>query len=164
MKKLLGILFLTITTVFFTACDNNEGPFETRRENGHKVLYSNEKLAKGMIQNTWYNYNSGDTVVTAIYYVDKGIPAGDFSLYDRNGKLVINAEGKWKNNLFNGKIEEKDGTVAEGEFNINKDFIVSYEGLNVYDFSYDTLVSGNFKNKKYNFSKKNNKYDKKYIE
>lgn len=163
MKKLLGVL-LVLMSLIFTGCDNNEGPFEIKRENGHKVLYSNGKLAKGMIQSTWYDYNSGESVVTSTYYVEKGIPAGDFTLYDRRGNMLLKAEGKWKDGLFNGKIEERNGTKAVGDFNISKDLIISYDGLGTSDFSYKTLVNGTLKNEYYNFSKKNNKYDKEYIE
>jgi antitoxin component YwqK of YwqJK toxin-antitoxin module len=128
MKKLLKFLFLIITTIFFIACDNNDGPFETRRENGHKVLYSGGKLAKGMIQSTWYDFKSGETVVTATYYVDKGIPAGNFTLYDQRGNLILSFEGKVEDNLFKGEMTLTDLGKANGQFNINPDWILEYDG------------------------------------
>lgn len=128
MKKLLGILLLVMTTLFFTACDNNEGPFEIKRENGHKVLYSNGKLAKGMIQNTWKDFTSGETVIVSEYYVEKGIPMGNFNLYDQSGNLVLTFKGNVKNELFIGEMLLADSGKATGEFNLNPDWILGYDG------------------------------------
>lgn len=129
MKKILKLLIGLIITVTFVACDNNDGPFEIKRENGHKVIYSNGKLAKGMIESTWYDFNSGETVVTSTYYVEKGIPAGDFTLYDRNGNTVATFKGKVKNELFVGKMTgEISDDKSSGEYNLNPDWLISYDG------------------------------------
>lgn len=140
MKKLLGVL-LVLTALIFTGCDNNEGPFEIRREDGHKVLYSNGKLAKGMIKTTWYDYNSGETVVVSEYYVDKGVPAGNFILYDRKGEKLISFEGEVKNGLFIGKMTRDTENYSvntgeyipykkrsKGEYTLNPDWLLTYDG------------------------------------
>ena len=164
MKKLLGILFLTITTVFFTACDNNEGPFETRRENGHKVLYSNGKLAKGMIQNTWKDFTSGETVVVSEYYVEKGIPMGNFNLYDQSGNLVLTFKGDVKNELFIGEMLSADSGIATGEFNLNPDWILGYDGSYEYvqsaqNIPTTVLFNGNAETNSEKVTMKNGKKD-----
>ena len=85
MKKLMFIFTLLL---FLMGCDNNEGPFTSRMENGKKVLYSGDKLAKGWIEKTINDYNTGNNVKISEIYFDKGIPAGDFKLYSINGDLL----------------------------------------------------------------------------
>ena len=137
MKKLFGILLVLITLIF-TGCDNNKGPFEIKRENGNKVLYSNGKLAKGMIKNTWHDYNSNETVTVSEYYVNEGVPAGNFNLYDREGNKLVSFEGEVKNGLFIGKMTGVNNTYvnstntyktnSEGEYNLNPDWLLTYDG------------------------------------
>ena len=174
MKKLLGVL-LVLTALIFTGCDNNEGPFEIRREDGHKVLYSNGKLAKGMIKTTWYDYNSGETVVVSEYYVDKGVPAGNFILYDRKGEKLVSFEGEVKNGLFIGKMtgEEKiysfytDGYTlykkrSEGEYNLNPDWLLTYDGEKTYiasELYYSVLKNGKVNSDKEKYNVVNGKPD-----
>lgn len=163
MKKLLGILFLFITTVIFIGCDNNKGPFQVKNENGEKILYSGKKPAKGWVENTIYDYYGESTKVYEIYF-DDGLPAGDFRLYDLKGNLVVDAKGKWKNGLFEGKIEEpKENVIAKGKFAINLAYLINFNGKNYYNFSYDTLIDGNFESNYYKYSKKNGLFEGKYI-
>lgn len=158
MKKLL-LVVLALVTFIFTGCDNNEGPFEVRRENGHKVLYSNGKLAKGMISSTWYDYNSGESVVTSTYYVEKGIPAGDFILYDRKGNLLVKFEGKTKDGLFVGKMTGEK-YKSKGEYNLNPDWLLTYDGnafyqaVNLYK---DVLYTGKIDSETEKYEKLNGK-------
>lgn len=160
MKKLLGVL-LVLTALIFTGCDNNKGPFEIKRENGHKVLYSNGKLAKGMIQSTWYDYNSGESVVTSTYYVEKGIPAGDFTLYDRTGNMIVKFEGKTKDGLFVGKMTGET-YKSKGDYNLNPDWLLTYDGNDIYQASRlykDVLYTGKINSEAEKYSKLNGNPD-----
>lgn len=163
MKKGLLILLMGILFIL-TGCDNNKGPFQVKNENGIKVLYSGKKPAKGWVEQNIYNYNGESTKVYEIYFED-GLPAGDFRLFDTKGNLVVDAEGKWKDGLFKGKIKEKNNNgSAKGTFSINTDFLINFEGEGYYNFSYVTLTDGKFDSDAYKFSKKDGKYDGKYIQ
>ena len=162
MKKLLGVL-LVLTALIFTGCDNNEGPFQVKNENGEKVLYSGEKPAKGWVQNEVYNSSGESTKVYEIYF-DKGVPAGDFKLYDLKGNLLVDAKGKWQNGLFEGKIEEPErNAIVTGKFAINPAYLINFSGTEYYDFSAETLIDGEYKSDYRTYSKKNNEYDGEYI-
>lgn len=143
MKKMPKIISAIVLSVFmFTACDNNKGPYIKKMENGHQVIYSGEKPAKGMISHSINNSNNTWTRVLELY-VNKGIPAGDFKLYDIYGHLLIDAKGKWKKGMFDGEIFFHDieddvfteccGVVKKeinmkGTFKISPDKILDYEG------------------------------------
>ena len=154
MKKLCWILsFLMI--LIFTGCDNNEGPFEIKKERGKSVVYSANKPAKGWIQDKIYNNDGTTTVVSEVYY-DKGLPNGDFRLYDTAGNLVVNAKGKWNDSIFKGKIEETfQNGKGEGEFSINTDFLISYKGNGYYNFIRTVLITGKYEGDFYKCQVKN---------
>lgn len=161
MKKLIFIL--TLLVVVLTGCDNNKGPFETRKENGYRVLYSNGKLAKGEISNSIY-LNDGTRVVVSEAYYEKGIPSGDFKLYDRDGDLIMDAKGKWKDEKFIGEIKYngKRG-FAKGKFSIHPNFVAAFDGqirnLNfIYKwnlFILEKMIEGKGENSVFEFEKEN---------
>lgn len=158
MKKLMFIFTLLL---FLMGCDNNEGPFDIRMENGKQILYSNDKPAKGWVQMTWTNGMNGiSSVVSKIYYED-GKPAGNFDLYNRRGELVANGEGTWENGLFKGTIFEPFMEAkASGIFSINTNFLISYSGeFNEIELGYRTLIDGSYDSRIYILSKKNNVLD-----
>lgn len=162
MKKGLLILLMGILFIL-TGCDNNKGPFQVKNENGIKVLYSGKKPAKGWVEQNIYNYTGESTKVYEIYFED-GLPAGDFRLFDTKGNLVVDAEGKWKDGLFKGKIKEEYNNVyAKGTFSINTDFLINFEGERYISFSRETLIDGDYKSEYLQYSKKNNRYEGEYI-
>lgn len=156
-------MLLVLITLIFTGCDNNKGPFEIKRENGKKILYSGEKPAKGWVKNEVYNSSNESTKVYEIYF-EKGLPAGDFKLYDLKGNLVVDAKGKWQNGLFEGKIEESEiNGIIIGKFAINSDYLINFDGTGYKRFSVETLIDGEYKSDYQRYCKKNNKFDGEYI-
>ena len=161
MKKLMFIFTLLL---FLMGCDNNEGPFTSRMENGKKVLYSGDKLAKGWIEKTINDYNTGNNVKISEIYFDKGIPAGDFKLYSINGDLFVHGKGKWDKNKFKGIIKEPlISGKGEGIFNINSDLLISFNGDTGYSLAYKTMEDGKYVGAAFEFKRINNKYDDKYL-
>lgn len=159
MKKIILSLF-TALLLFITGCDNNEGPFEIRVEQGKKVLYSGKKPAKGWIQNSIYNKWKDANVVVYEIYFNKGVPAGDFKLYNYNGELVVDGKGKWSKNGFEGTIEEPlSYGKGKGIYNIDPDFLISFNGENYSEFSYKTLIDGNYSGSDSQFRVVNNKFE-----
>lgn len=161
MKKL--IFLLSILLMILSGCDNNSGPFQIKIENRRKVLYSDNKPAKGWVENTIYDYNDNSVKVYEIYF-DKGIPNGDFKLYNVYGELVVDAKGKWEDGYFVGKVKEpKMNVVAKGKFFINTNYLIDYEG-NIYkDFSFETLIDGEYDGDDYKYTLVNGKYDGTYL-
>lgn len=129
MKKLLGIFFLIVTTVFFTGCDNNDGPFQIKNENGRKILYSGKKPAKGWVEYTVYNKNDTTTKIYEIEFKE-GNPSGDFSLYSLKGEKIFEGKGKWKDGMFNGKIQSRNiygkNVYGEGKFKFSSSNLLDY--------------------------------------
>lgn len=157
MKKLiLGLLIMI--TMFITGCDNNSGPFETKRENGVSILYSNNKLAKGWLTNTVQD-RSGNSVTISEIYFDKGLPAGDFTLRNLEGHIIAEAKGKWiAANTFEGTIKNHySDETSEGTYYINSNFLLEF---NQYlKFPIDLLLfTGEYNDNKYykQIVKKNN--------
>ena len=167
MKKLMFIFTLLL---FLMGCDNNEGPFDIRMENGKRILYSNDKPAKGWVQTTWNNMNGTTTVVSEIYY-DKGRPAGDFKLYNNMGELLILGEGKWKNDTFEGEVQElkEFDAIAKGTFTEDLAMnLIVFNGYYYYKngFAYNFLKTGSYRSSKgydgispVEFFLKNGKFD-----
>ena len=166
MKKILNLLVIVIFSFLMISCgDNNEGPFETRKENGNLVLYSDNKPAKGQVEWTYTDFNSDITYKISEIEYNKGLPTGKFKYYNRNGELIFDADLARKDKLFKGTIKygtEQD-TILKGEFNINSDWIVTresnIESLNIGNFAKDTLYDGNINGPNYKFSYKNGKED-----
>ena len=154
MKRILRfILFLLLVIVFVSCGENNEGPFETRKENGKLVLYSDNKLAKGWVEQTYTNFNSGITYKMSEIEYDKGLPTGKFKYYNGNGNLVFDADLKKKGDIYKGtvKIGVEQDNILKGEFNLNSDWIVtdkdtqiftSFTSKLVLDFSNEALYNG----------------------
>ena len=164
MKKIILSLF-TALLLFITGCDNNEGPFEIRMEQGNKILYSGEKPAKGWVKNTIYNFNKDASVVVYEIYFNNGVPDGDFRLYNEDGELVVDGKGKWNEKGFEGVIEEPlENGKGEGIFSINPNFLISFDGDDYFGFCYHTLTDGKYNGEKYKFEKINNKYNNRYLE
>ena len=165
MKKLMKLLVMSLLCLFvFAGCDNNEGPFSFRMENGKKVLYSGDKPAKGAVKNIEY-FNNGTSVAVCIIDYDKGLPCGDFKLFDRTGKLIVDATGKWKDGNFVGKMKEPmvDG-IAEGTFKLNMNYIMDYDGYFYYrSLAEQVLYDGKLKNNQGQLQLSNGKYDGKCI-
>lgn len=143
MKKLTKLFMGLIIAVMFVACDNNDGPFEMMQENGHQVLYSDGKPAKGVVSN--FNYtNTGAKVEVARIYMKDGIPAGDFTLFGIDGSQILEFKGKMVDDrgLFKGKLSAKFpptifmtneiNVSAEGEFVFDGDYIMNFDGTSVY--------------------------------
>lgn len=161
MKKL--IFLLSVLLMILSGCDNNSGPFQIKIENRRKVLYSDNKPAKGWVENTIYDYNDNSVKVYEIYF-DKGIPNGDFKLYNVYGELVVDAKGKWEDGYFVGKIKEpKMNVVAKGKFSINTNYLIDYEGNGYKDFSFETLRDGTYDGDDYKYTLVNGKYDGTYL-
>lgn len=145
MKKIFLALILVISTLF-TGCDNNKGPFTKKMENGEVILYSGNKPAKGGVSLTIVNNAGLEVIVSEIDY-DKGIPTGEFKLYKANGKLMIEANGKWEKGVYNGKIKEfyNDGYITgEGKFNLPVNFVINYTGQRI-----GALTKYTFENENY---------------
>lgn len=146
MKKLLGVL-LVLTALIFTGCDNNKGPFTKKMENGEVVLYSGNKPAKGGVSLTIINKAGLEVIVSEIDY-DKGIPTGNFKLYKANGKLMVEANGKWENEVYAGEIKEyyddSNYITGKGKFNLPVDFIINYTGQRVGTLSKFTFENENY--------------------
>lgn len=169
MKRITKILpVIILSAVMLTGCDNNEGPFSRRMENGHQVLYSGEKPAKGMITNTVDNLNNTVTKVSEMY-VDKGLPAGDFKLYDTSGNLLAEGKGKWKNGMFDGEIVDylmgsDNKSVVKGTFNLDSDALLDFEGSGGEVVEMEgTLYNGSCKRKSLSFNKKDGLIDGEYL-
>lgn len=163
MKKIILTMFTTLL-LLITGCDNNDGPFEIRLEEGKKILYSGEKLAKGWVKNTIYNPEKNANVVVYEMYFDDGVPAGDFRLYNDEGELVVDGKGKWTNDGFKGTIKEPlSNGKGKGTFSINPSFLVSFNGENYYNFSYETLIDGEYSGDDAIFAKKNNEYEGEFL-
>lgn len=125
MKKVILIIILGLT-VLLTGCDNNEGPYETRKENGKLSLYSDGKLAKGWITNTVQDRSGNSIVISEIYY-DKGLPAGDFILCNLNGYTVAEAKGKWTGpGSFKGTMNSHN-SKSKGIYSINSNYLIDFE-------------------------------------
>lgn len=125
MKKVILIIILGLT-VLLTGCDNNKGPYETRKENGKLVLYSDGKLAKGWITNTVQDRSGNSIIVSEIYY-DKGLPAGDFILRNLNGYTVAEAKGKWtRPGSFKGTMNSHN-SKSKGIYSINSNYLIDFE-------------------------------------
>lgn len=128
MKKLLSIIILGMLFIL-TGCDNNDGPFQIKNENGQKVLYSGKKPAKGWVQYTVYNRDNTSTTIYEMDFKD-GKPSGDFNLYSLNGKKIFEGKGKWKDEMFVGKIlltyigGEK--LYGEGKFAFDRSSLLNY--------------------------------------
>ena len=155
MKKLIFILIMLM--VILTGCDNNDGPFTERMENGKRVLYSGDKPAKGGVSLTIINKAGLEVTVSEIEY-DKGRPTGNFTLYKANGTVMLEAKGKWENGLYNGNIKEtyndSEYVEAKGKFELPENFVLNYTGQRrgynsgylffffYYNVAQDTLVDG----------------------
>lgn len=168
MKKILEILML-IMVIVLTGCDNNKGPFETRKEKGNTVLYSNGKPTKGGVISTITNLNGDNIIISEIYY-DKGIPAGNFILRDTNGYVLADAKGKWnESDKFEGTVNSDINNILFGEYkviskgiyNIDKNYLITYKGNNLF-LVLDFLIDGEYQKYEndiltYECSKRNNK-------
>jgi MORN variant repeat protein len=166
MRKILNLLLIAVSSFLIISCgDNNEGPFETRKEDGNLVLYSNNKLAKGWVEVTYTDFNSNITYKFSEIEYDKGVPTGKFKYYNKNGELFFDANLTRKGELFKGTITYGVGhdTILKGEFNINPNWIVSKENnvekLNIGEFAKATLYNGNIDGPLYKFGYKNGKLD-----
>lgn len=152
MKRILRfILFLLLVIVFVSCGENNEGPFETRKENGKLVLYSDNKLAKGWVEQIYTDSNSGITYKMSEIEYDKGLPTGKFKYYNGNGNLVFDADLKKKGDIYKGtvKIGVEQENILKGEFNLNSDWIVTDKDTRTFstskivlDFSNEALYNG----------------------
>lgn len=129
MKKLIFLLLSTLLLVL-TGCDNNEGPFEIRRENGMSILYSNGKYASGPVATTVRSYGGAVVTVSNINYKD-GLPDGNFTLYDLDGIPIVEAKGKMSSDgRFQGKITFANNVSAEGEAIVDIYELLNFEGGN----------------------------------
>lgn len=138
MKKIILMIFTTLLLFTLSYAEN-----KIKVENGKKIVYSDNNLAKGLIKNIIYNSDKNmDIVISEIYFND-GIPAGDFKLYNKNGELVIDGKGKWNDEGFEGTIESPlfKGKV-EGLFHINTDFLISYIGDNYEEITLKNIING----------------------
>lgn len=149
MKKILKFILFLLLMTFLISCDNNKGPFEVRREGGKLVLYSDNKLAKGWVDT---DTNAGNAVVKSksIEY-EKGLPTGNFKIYDENGLIVI--ETKLKNtgaSVFQGQmITSEDGILkkATGEFLIDTDYLIDGISFEDTDLPFRSIVNGDIETK-----------------
>lgn len=144
MKRILRFILFLLLVIVFVSCDNNKGPFEIRREGGKLILYSDNKLAKGWVDT---NINDGNVVVKSksIEY-KKGIPTGNFKIYDKNGLVIIEAKLKNKEkNIFQGQmvtIADDKLRKAIGEFSLDTDYLIegiSYEDI---DLPFESIING----------------------
>lgn len=149
MKRILKFILFLLLMTFLISCDNNKGPFEVRREGGKLVLYSDNKLAKGWVDT---DTNAGNAVVKSksIEY-EKGLPTGNFKIYDENGLIVI--ETKLKNtgaSVFQGQmITSEDGILkkATGEFLIDTDYLIDGISFEDTDLPFRSIVNGDIETK-----------------
>lgn len=139
MKKLLSVFLLGVLLI---SCDNNSGPFETKRENGKRILYSGKKPASGAIQTT-KTLRNGETVVIDKIIYKNGIPTGRSQIFDYSGKLKLEFDGKLNNNvnpsIFDGTVivyAGKEKMTIKGKI-VNIEHILSNN---------DGVISGDFAN------------------
>lgn len=132
MKKLLATLLLGLSTLTFAW---GEAPsYEIKKERGQRVVYENNRPAKGTI--TWSTYDGNyDEVIVSEFNVKNGLLAGDFTLYDLNNIPAIVGVGKVKDGIFNGTItidDQKTGDhmVAKGTFKLTNDIALDNDGTN----------------------------------
>lgn len=145
MKKLV-LGFILMLSLLITGCDNNEGPYETKKENGKLFVYSDGKPAKGIIASTMRDRSGNSVVVSEIYY-DKGLPAGDFKLRNLNGYIIAEAKGKWiEPGYFEGTINSHD-SKSKGIYSINTDYLINFDQYLNFPIQ-DCLVDGEY-NKQY---------------
>ena len=151
MKEKLKLLGVFILLLFFVSCgENNEGPFEVRKENGKLVLYSDNKLAKGWVERTYTDFNSEITYKMSEIEYDKGLPTGKFKYYNANGNLIFDADLKKKGDIYKGtvKIGVEQDNILKGEFKLNSDWIVTDKDTRistsdfVLNFSKEALYNG----------------------
>ena len=151
MKEKLKLLGVFILLLFFVSCgENNEGPFEVRKENGKLVLYSDNKLAKGWVERTYTDFNSEITYKMSEIEYDKGLPTGKFKYYNTNGNLIFDADLKKKGDIYKGtvKIGVEQDNILKGEFKLNSDWIVTDKDTRistsdtVLNFSKEALYNG----------------------
>lgn len=144
MKKILKFMLFFVLVTFLLSCENNKGPFEIRKEEGELVLYSNNKLAKGWVDT---DVNDGNVIVKSksIEY-KKGLPTGNFKIYDKNGSVVIEAKLKNKGkNIFQGEVTtvvDDKLRKAIGEFSLDTDYLIegiSYEDI---DLPFENIING----------------------
>lgn len=146
MKKIILTLFTTLLVFISSYADN-----KIKIEQGKKVLYSENSLANGLIQNTMYNSNKDKDIVIYEIYFNNGKPSGDFKLYNKEGELAVIGKGKWNEDEFEGTIEEPLSKVkAEGLFHINTDFLISYIGDNYEEIALKNIINGKAKNNNLN--------------
>lgn len=144
MKKLLSIIILGILFIL-TGCDNNDGPFQIKNENGRKILYSGKKPAKGWVEYTVYNR---DNTTTTIYEIDfkDGKPSGDFTLYSLNGKKIFEGKGKWKDEMFVGEIlltyTGGEKLYGEGKFTFDRTSLLNYPDYVSKGINYSYVIKG----------------------
>lgn len=130
MKKILMIL--VGCSLIFTGCDNNKGPFSTKEKDGVCYLYSNDKLANGWVKKKYFNTEINKEVMFSEIYFKDGVPGGNFKLYDKKGKIIVNAEGKWYGAVFKGKIENYNSSgynqkfINEGSFKLDRERLINY--------------------------------------
>lgn len=146
MKKIILTLFTTLLVFISSYADN-----KIKIEQGKKVLYSENSLANGLIQNTMYNSNKDKDIVIYEIYFNNGKPSGDFKLYNKEGELAVIGKGKWNEDEFEGTIEEPLSKVkAEGLFHINTDFLISYIGDNYEEIALKNIINGKVKSNNLN--------------
>ena len=130
MKKLV-LGFILMLSLLITGCDNNERPYEIKKENGKLFVYSDGKPAKGIITSTMQDKSGNSVVVSEIYY-DKGLPAGDFKLRNLNGYTIAEAKGKWIGpGSFKGTIKGlPNKTVnieSKGIYSIDTNYLINFD-------------------------------------
>lgn len=172
MKKILIFICSCVLIILITACDNNNGPYDIERENGNLVLYSNNKPAKGWIEKTVIDHNTGITTRASLIKYDKGLPTGEFKYYDSNGTMIWEANLKKDGDLFKGTITfsgfstvYSDNVKGEmkGTFVINPNWIVEkHADLNPSKFFNETAVDavydGNDQKGRYKSKKKDGEW------
>jgi len=148
MKKRIFAMFILAASMAMVACSSsstvNEGA-----TSGELVLYSDNKLAKGWVDT---DTNAGNAIVKSksIEY-EKGLPTGNFKIYDENGLIVI--ETKLKNKgagIFQGQmITSEDGMLkkATGEFLIDTDYLIDGISFEDTDLLFRTIVNGDIETK-----------------
>lgn len=161
MKKILTFILSCLLLLTIAACDNNEGPFDLRKENGKLILYSNDKPAKGWVEDNLIDFNTGISSKTSEIEYSKGLPTGKFKFYNTDGILFWDADLKKDEELYKGVIKfysHKGDSLGkmEGIFSINSDWIINgnrnFDYLSVFhdiaiDAIYDSkTVKGSYKN------------------
>lgn len=167
MKFMKSICFVLCFILIFVlgGCDNNEGPFELRRENGTLILYSNDKPAKGWVVENNIDYTTGITVKSSEIEYKKGIPTGNFKFYNSNGEILIEGILKKDENIYKGLITfglDKKNKIT-GELALNSNWIINGEHnlslINFYEMFHEkeiiingtidtTVGKGSYKNAK----------------